>query len=282
MSMLPPQRQSLVDPLAGQTACIVKLEHEAIEQKEGVRGTLGPLEEAETQRHAATVQLAAEMGHEINNPLACALSNIELALESLVEVQRRLQAFDNEGARTIESLVLPLLQGLEDARHGSLRVSHIVRELEHRKLPTDTAPVTTTERTPASKLPALAARRVRVLAIDDEPAIGRAFSRMLRDHDVVVFEDAREALQLLHTDDAFDVIFCDITMAAMSGIAFYEALRKERPALASKIVFVSGGACTHKAESFLRSTSNIQLQKPLSPDEVRRVVAACVANASEV
>ncbi len=118
------------------------------------------------------------------------------------------------------------------------------------------------------------ARRARVLVVDDEPAIGRAIGRLLaRQHDVSVATDAREALRRIAAGDVFDVILCDLMMSGMTGMDFFETLRTQHPALALRVVFMTGGTFTPRGQAFLRSTGNATLTKPVDPVALRRLIA---------
>lgn len=100
--------------------------------------------------------------------------------------------------------------------------------------------------------PVVAGRRLRVLAIDDEALLLKAYRRMLIDHhDVEVRVGAREALRLLETDVAFDIVLCDLQMPDMSGAELYATVRERWPALAERFIFITGGAFSPDARKFL-------------------------------
>jgi CheY-like chemotaxis protein len=140
------------------------------------------------------------------------------------------------------------------------------------------APGRTTAKSAHSLAPA-APGRGRILAIDDEPAIGRAMSRLLgRGHDVFVVTDARVALERIANGESFDVILCDLMMPTMTGMDLHEALREVRPDLAQRVVFVTGGTFTARQEEFLRTVPNPTLTKPVDPTTLRRVVADYVVH----
>lgn len=123
---------------------------------------------------------------------------------------------------------------------------------------------------------ASAARRGKILVIDDEPSIGKAIRRILiRDHDVTLQTDAREALVLL-ADETFDVVFCDLMMPRMSGMDFFDAVSRTAPPQAKKIVFLTGGAFSPRSEEFLQSIENPCLPKPFSREIVTSVVRSMV------
>jgi len=116
-------------------------------------------------------------------------------------------------------------------------------------------------------------RRARILVIDDEAAVGHALHRALIDeHDVLVASSGREALEMLHKDDQYDVVLCDLMMPDMTGMDVWEQLRREGNRVADKIVFVTGGAFTPRAREFLDSVANIQIEKPFDLMELRALV----------
>jgi len=131
----------------------------------------------------------------------------------------------------------------------------------------------------AAELPPVT-RRGRVLVVDDEPAIARALRLGLADeHDVAIAASGREALAvLLGTDGGpFDVILCDLMMPDLGGIELYEQLHAERPELADRVVFVTGGAFTPQAREFMDRAGVPRLEKPFEIDRVRALVRARVS-----
>jgi len=120
--------------------------------------------------------------------------------------------------------------------------------------------------------------RARVLVVDDEPELCAVVRRLLRsEHEVVCYLDARDALACLEQDAAFDVIICDIMMPHMSGLEFYERLREEHWDLASRTVFMTGGALHAPAEQFLRTVQNQVLEKPFETHALREALAQVLA-----
>jgi PAS domain S-box-containing protein len=119
-----------------------------------------------------------------------------------------------------------------------------------------------------------AARRARVLVVDDEAAIGKAIRRILSsEHDVTLETDARAAFERISSADAaYDVIFCDLMMPNMSGMDFFEQVASRSPALAERIVFLTGGAFSPRSEEFLRVNRNRCLSKPFSREAVSGMV----------
>jgi len=111
----------------------------------------------------------------------------------------------------------------------------------------------------------------RILVLDDEPAVGIAVRRVLRKHEVTVVTTAQAALDVLKEKE-FDVILSDLMMPGMSGIDFYTALLQTHPKMASRVVFVTGGAFTPEANAFLGRLTNERLEKPFDVNQLRALV----------
>ncbi len=115
-------------------------------------------------------------------------------------------------------------------------------------------------------------RRATVLVVDDEPAVGMALSRILREHEVCVVTSVNDALALMTSSKRFDVILCDLMMPQMTGMDFYRELTRRSPEDAGRIVFVTGGAFTPAATVFLDQVANERIEKPFTPKAVRDLV----------
>jgi two-component system cell cycle sensor histidine kinase/response regulator CckA len=120
--------------------------------------------------------------------------------------------------------------------------------------------------------PGRAAPRARILVIDDLPAFGRTISRALTEHDVTVVARADEAFALLLSNEKFDVVLCDLLMPEMGGRGVFERLKVDWPQLASKVIFMTGGAFTPESREFLEQFPRTVLTKPFSLDELRAAV----------
>ena len=114
--------------------------------------------------------------------------------------------------------------------------------------------------------------RARVLVIDDEPLIARILQRGLSRHQVTIASEARDALARIQRGETFDVILCDLMMPDVSGIDVHEFLTREYPAVARRVVFMTGGAFTSKARRFLSTITNERIDKPFSLSHVNKLV----------
>jgi len=106
--------------------------------------------------------------------------------------------------------------------------------------------------------------RARILVVDDEPALVNAFRQCLRlaGHEVVAVGDGSAALELLLSEEPFDLIYCDLMMRGLSGMELERALQKQAPHRLRCMVFMSGGAYTPEAGSFLESHPGQSVDKP--------------------
>ncbi len=124
-----------------------------------------------------------------------------------------------------------------------------------------------------SRPPAGAPRRLRLLIIDDEPLLLRAYERMLgRDHDVEVALGGEQGLRVLRARRDFDLILCDLMMPDCDGPAVYQALSQEAPELLERLQFCSGGAFTQRVTDFLARVGRPVLEKPLNPARLSRLL----------
>lgn len=106
-------------------------------------------------------------------------------------------------------------------------------------------------------------RRARVLIIDDEPRVAESLRLLLEpDHDAEVAPDAAAAYERLVANESFDVIFCDLMMPDLDGVDLYLRLKERAPEQAAKLVFMTGGAFTRRAQEFLARVPNVRIEKP--------------------
>jgi CheY-like chemotaxis protein/anti-sigma regulatory factor (Ser/Thr protein kinase) len=118
-----------------------------------------------------------------------------------------------------------------------------------------------------------AARRGRVLLIDDDQMIGGAVRRTLSgEHDVKVLTSAQGALDSIVAGERFDVILCDMMMPVVTGMDFYEQLFQKVREQAERVVFLTGGAFTDRAREFLDRVPNARMEKPFGVQNLRALV----------
>ncbi|OIP30494.1 MAG: hypothetical protein AUK47_24940 [Deltaproteobacteria bacterium CG2_30_63_29] len=119
--------------------------------------------------------------------------------------------------------------------------------------------------------------RGRLLVIDDEPAVCSVLTRMLGPHnDIVEVNSGRQAMELVEKDAGFDVILCDLMMPDVSGIDFHAWLSERNAALATRVVFMTGGVFSPRASEYLSRSANIKIDKPFKAASVRRLIGELV------
>jgi signal transduction histidine kinase/DNA-binding response OmpR family regulator len=120
-------------------------------------------------------------------------------------------------------------------------------------------------------------RAPRVLCIDDEPAILRAYDRTLRQHYELVFADGGTSAQrAILSDGPFDAIVCDLRMPDVSGDRLYAAIVERRPELARRFLFVTGSVDDARTEETLRGSGARILHKPTKLAALRQAIDAIV------
>jgi len=121
--------------------------------------------------------------------------------------------------------------------------------------------------------PAADAVLERALLVDDDPEVAEALTAMLVKEglSVVCVATGTEGMARL-AHEAWDVVFLDVRLPDLSGPEIYRRLAELRPALAQRVVFVTGGVW--RSESRLRQELPPQpiLPKPCTQDEVREIL----------
>jgi CheY-like chemotaxis protein len=115
--------------------------------------------------------------------------------------------------------------------------------------------------------------RLRVLIVDDEPLIGTTLKVLLGDeHEVELASSGEAARNLLGNGGRYDVILCDLMMPGVSGMALHAWLEEHHPALAPRVVFMSGGVFTDEARDFLEGVDNARVEKPFDHDVLLQII----------
>lgn len=106
-----------------------------------------------------------------------------------------------------------------------------------------------------------------ILVVDDERAIRNSLKEILEfeDYKVDVAENGAEALQKVQ-NGKFDLVFSDIKMPEMDGIAFLEAVLKERGDL--PVIMISGHAEIETAVKSIKVGAYDFISKPLDMNRI--------------
>jgi CheY-like chemotaxis protein len=115
------------------------------------------------------------------------------------------------------------------------------------------------------------------LVVEDEAALGTAVAEALGDIGFTVDRaaDGEEALACVK-ERSYDLIICDLKMPRLDGTAFYRMLAATYPALARRIVFVTGDVAGTDAGRFLEEKGCRWLAKPFRLRDLLRLAREVV------
>jgi two-component system NtrC family sensor kinase len=121
---------------------------------------------------------------------------------------------------------------------------------------------------------AASASPLRILIVDDEPEIRETLAEILgaAQHNVITAGSGHEALERMAAE-RYDVIVSDIRMPDLDGRALYREIERRWPEQAKRVVFVTGDTLASASRDSATAYGRPVIEKPFSPDEVRRVVA---------
>ena len=107
----------------------------------------------------------------------------------------------------------------------------------------------------------------RILVVDDDPVVGKSFSRVLsgKGYAVITAANAQEALEKMR-ESKYDMIYTDIKMPGMDGLELAERVKAAQPW--TPVVIVTGyGTTAHQQRAKAAGVSAF-LHKPLSPEMI--------------
>ena len=112
------------------------------------------------------------------------------------------------------------------------------------------------------------------LVVDDEQVVRLVLSRYLGrvGWSVIEAETAERALELLAAGPAPDIVFCDLNLPGLSGVALCGRIAELHPALAKRIIVTSGDSAKAAAELQAAAIDRPILGKPFALTELQRVV----------
>lgn len=115
---------------------------------------------------------------------------------------------------------------------------------------------------------------LRILIVDDHPGTRRALQLVLRwlRYTADVAENGREAVAILRGRD-YDLVFMDVVMSRMDGIAATRQIRRERAYGAGpRIVGMSADATPDDQETCFAAGMDDFLEKPIDVEALIRVL----------
>ena len=120
---------------------------------------------------------------------------------------------------------------------------------------------------------------LRALVVEDN-ATNRLIATRMLEHlgaSVTTADDGAQGVEAVRLQ-AFDLIFMDIQMPVMDGLAASAAIRAlDGPKAATPIIAMTANALAHQVESYMAAGMNGWVAKPLSPAALVRTVAEVLA-----
>jgi signal transduction histidine kinase len=179
--------------------------------------------------------------------------------------------FTTKGPGEGMGLGLSFVRALVEAARGRIEVASEPRRGTAVRV---TLPEAPREATTAPAAAPVASGRRRVLVVDDEEILVRAYARILeRDHEVTVLTSPAEALRRLEAGESWDALLFDLQMPVVDGVELFEKIQLSRPELVARVAFMTGGAFTPRALSFLERNTRPTLAKPVDAGALRELVA---------
>ncbi|AEA46229.1 response regulator [Archaeoglobus veneficus] len=120
-------------------------------------------------------------------------------------------------------------------------------------------------------------KNVKILIVDDEPAIREVMRLILKNYDVIEAANGIEALKMCEEHKP-DLILMDIMMPRMNGIEATKAILERFPN--AKIVAVTAYA-THKGKEMLEAGAVDILEKPFGRKKLEELVEKIVGKENE-
>jgi PAS domain S-box-containing protein len=249
--------------------------HDDAGEEDGTIGFAKDLRDLLRKDKLATLgEVAVGLSHEINNPLAVILNQVEL-LEREIETlsgekdasveAERLFAIRREISR-ISEILERLSQMAGSTHYETIQYVGPTRMLDLRRR--------STARKPDPRLAG-----VRVLVVDDDPGICHTLEEILEAEGCRV-ETARDGADALaHVEAAhFDAVLTDVVMPRMDGHELFCAIRERHPELPVLMMTAFHHDKDHIIKrSRLRGLDGVIFKKPVDPDRLREVLIDTVA-----
>ena len=114
---------------------------------------------------------------------------------------------------------------------------------------------------------------IRILVVEDEPAICQVCQSVLTDEgfEVYIAANGDVAQDMLEKKD-YDLVMIDIRMPVMDGKQLYQVIIDKHPKLANGVIFATGDVMDGYTQRFLELAGRPHLLKPFTIDELRDIV----------
>ena len=245
-------------------------------REDGTIGFAKDLREIRRKDQLATLgEVAIGLSHEISNPLAVILNQVEL-------VERDIDALAGDRDNSVEC------ERLYAIRREISRISEVLDRVakmaqsEHYETVSYAGParmIDLRRRQTPSGDPRL--RGVRILVVDDDLGICHSLEEILEADgcEVETAQDGAEGLARLG-ERSFDLVLSDVVMPNMDGHELYTTVRARYPGLPVLMMTAFHYDKDHIIKrSRLEGLEGVVFKKPVDPERLRQVIGATVAAA---
>jgi PAS domain S-box-containing protein len=246
----------------------------AYDDSGGENGTIGFAKDLREILHkdklATLGEVAVGLSHEINNPLAVILNQVDLLEREIEELagdrdssveSERLYALRREVSR-ISEILARLGEMVETEHYETIDYVGPTRMLDLRR------------RRRAATEPDPRLRELRVLVVDDDLGICRSMKEILEAEgcEVETARDGREALRRIQAT-RFEVVLTDVVMPNMDGYQLYTAIQEQHPGLPVLMMTAFHYDKDHIIKrSRLQGLEGVIFKKPVDPERLLQVI----------
>ncbi len=112
-------------------------------------------------------------------------------------------------------------------------------------------------------------QRTKILILEDDEEFNSILQQSLDgdDFEVVAVPNGADGIREILTND-FGAIVCDIMMPILAGDMFYLAVKRIRPQVCSRFIFISGENGNRKVADFIQGINGTLLRKPFHVDDL--------------
>jgi PAS domain S-box-containing protein len=111
------------------------------------------------------------------------------------------------------------------------------------------------------------------LVIDDEKPILIYLERLLSGwgYESELVSNAKDAFEMMQEND-YDFVLLDIKMPDMNGLELYRQLKKVKPEMAKRVLFVTGDVLEKTTSAFLRENNVPSITKPIDVEKLKQSI----------
>lgn len=112
-----------------------------------------------------------------------------------------------------------------------------------------------------------------VLLLEDDATLSEILSNVLQTNNfrVTRVRNGTEGVQQILKFD-FDLILCDMIMPGFPGDMFYHAVKRIRPHLCRRFLFMTGHTGDRQIDAFIRSVRGLMIFKPFQFHELMEAI----------